>query len=193
MIFGNHDDENDLSREELFEVIRNLPYSISEEGPLEISGVGNYVLKIWKNETEAKMAEKTHAFTLYLFDSHAYVNPEKTVYGEIKQDQLDWYRNVSQSFKTGQADTPNAIAFFHIPIPEYNNLDKDGHQQPILGDKRETVSSGADTSYSILSAFREGNSINMLGIDSNRNLNFLVVAQRWRYSGHRLVSNLNLS
>ncbi|KAG2178207.1 hypothetical protein INT43_003460 [Umbelopsis isabellina] len=163
MIFGNHDDENDLSREELFEVVRNLPYSISEEGPFEISGVGNYVLKIWTNGTDAKLTEKMHAFTVYLFDSHAYANPEKTVYGEIKQDQLEWYRNVSQSFKTGQADTPNAIAFFHIPMPEYNNLDRDGHQQPILGDKRETVSSGKDTSYSILSTFREGGDIRATG------------------------------
>jgi hypothetical protein len=50
MIFGNHDDENDLTREELFEVVRNMPFSVSDEGPMEISGVGNYALKIWRNQ-----------------------------------------------------------------------------------------------------------------------------------------------
>jgi hypothetical protein len=156
MIFGNHDDENDLSREELFEVVRNLPYSVSEEGPFEISGVGNYVLKIWSKDINSEQAEDKHAFTVYLFDSHAYANPEKTVYSEIKQDQLEWYRNVSNSFKNGEQTAPNAIAFFHIPIPEYNNQNKAGQQLPILGDKRESVSSGKETSYSILSAFLEG-------------------------------------
>jgi metallophosphoesterase superfamily enzyme len=52
-IFGNHDDENDLTREELFEVIRRMPYSLTERGPLDIPGVGNYILKVYSNATKA--------------------------------------------------------------------------------------------------------------------------------------------
>ncbi|CAO3670373.1 unnamed protein product [Umbelopsis vinacea] len=150
MIFGNHDDENDLTREELFEVVRNMPFSVSEEGPMEISGVGNYALKIWRNESQTS---DQHAFTIYFFDSHAYANPEKTEYDIIKEDQLQWYLNVSQSFAKENGKPPNALAFFHIPIPEYNNLQKDDRQRAFIGDKRETVSSSKDNNVSVLSAF----------------------------------------
>jgi hypothetical protein len=97
-----------------------------------------------------------HAFTIYFFDSHAYANPEKTEYDIIKEDQLQWYLNVSQSFAKENGKPPNALAFFHIPIPEYNNLQKDDRQRAFIGDKRETVSSSKDNNVSVLSAFLKG-------------------------------------
>jgi len=160
MIFGNHDDENDLTREELFEVVRNMPFSVSEEGPMEISGVGNYALKIWRNQSQTS---DQHAFTLYFFDSHAYANAEKTEYDIIKEDQLQWYLNISQSFAKEDQTPPNAIAFFHIPIPEYNDLEKGNQQMPIIGDKRETVSSSKKTDGSVLSTFLKGGDIRATG------------------------------
>ncbi|KAI9288029.1 Metallo-dependent phosphatase-like protein [Umbelopsis sp. AD052] len=160
MIFGNHDDENDLTREELFEVVRNMPYSVSEEGPMEISGIGNYALKIWSNQSQE---EDKHAFTLYFFDSHAYANPEKTEYDIIKPDQLQWYLNVSQSFAKDHQAPPNAIAFFHIPIPEYGNFEKGNRKRPILGDQRETVSSSRKSDAGILATFKKGGDIRATG------------------------------
>jgi len=47
-IFGNHDDEGDLSREELMEVLTELPYCVAKPGLKEIRGVGNYVVAIEK-------------------------------------------------------------------------------------------------------------------------------------------------
>ncbi|CAO3670053.1 unnamed protein product [Umbelopsis ramanniana] len=160
MIFGNHDDENDLTREELFEVVRNMPYSVSEEGPMELSGVGNYALKIWSNQSQA---EDKHAFTIYFFDSHAYANPEKTEYDIIRPDQLQWYLNVSHSFAKDDQDPPNAIAFFHIPIPEYGNFEKDNRKRPILGDQRESVSSSRKTDAGVLATFKKGGDIRATG------------------------------
>jgi DNA repair exonuclease SbcCD nuclease subunit len=46
-IFGNHDDENDLSREEQMKLLEWLPYSLSRSGPPDVDGVGNYVLKVF--------------------------------------------------------------------------------------------------------------------------------------------------
>lgn len=51
VVFGNHDDENDLTREELLEVMNRMPFSLTERGPLDIPGVGNYILKIFSDSS----------------------------------------------------------------------------------------------------------------------------------------------
>jgi DNA repair exonuclease SbcCD nuclease subunit len=45
-IFGNHDDEGDLSRQDLMDVITELPYSVSKPGIKEVDGIGNYVVLV---------------------------------------------------------------------------------------------------------------------------------------------------
>lgn len=52
-MFGEHDDKNELSREELVEVMRRIPYSLMEQGPTELPGIGNYIQKIYTNGTRA--------------------------------------------------------------------------------------------------------------------------------------------
>jgi predicted MPP superfamily phosphohydrolase len=104
-VFGNHDDENDLTREELLQVMNRMPYSLTERGPMDIPGVGNYILKVYSDKT-------THAFTLYFLDSHAYAEGEGEGYDFIKLEQLDWIIQSASTFET----KPNAAAFFHIPI-----------------------------------------------------------------------------
>jgi DNA repair exonuclease SbcCD nuclease subunit len=47
VIFGNHDDEDDdMSRAMQMKNFAALPYSLCEAGPKDVSGVGNYVLKV---------------------------------------------------------------------------------------------------------------------------------------------------
>lgn len=46
VIFGNHDDEGDLSREDLMRVSEELPYCVARPGFDTVSGVGNYVVAI---------------------------------------------------------------------------------------------------------------------------------------------------
>ncbi len=45
-IFGNHDDEDGMSRETQLRYLQGLPYSLVERGPKDVHGVGNYVLKV---------------------------------------------------------------------------------------------------------------------------------------------------
>jgi len=45
-VFGNHDSENGLGRMEQMKLMQALPYSVVEPGPKDVSGVGNYVLKV---------------------------------------------------------------------------------------------------------------------------------------------------
>ena len=46
-VFGNHDDEEGLSREEQMALMQGMPYNLVEPGPKDVHGVGNYVLKVF--------------------------------------------------------------------------------------------------------------------------------------------------
>ncbi len=113
--WGNHDDEQDLNRKELSEYVATKAGNLTSttEG---ISGETNYTLTI-------KSADgKRDAAVLYIFDSNSY-SPIKKVkgYDWIKHDQVEWYRQTSKAFTAANAGKPlPALAFFHIPIPEFH-------------------------------------------------------------------------
>lgn len=47
-VFGNHDSQQtDLGRAEQMALLEALPYSLSQAGPQEVDGVGNYLLKVF--------------------------------------------------------------------------------------------------------------------------------------------------
>lgn len=93
MTFGNHDDEQGLSREELFELIRKYKGNLTETTP-GISGVTNYTLTLKSHDGDKDAA------VLYIFDSNSY-SPLKSLdsYDWIKRDQINWYVDRSKAFK----------------------------------------------------------------------------------------------
>lgn len=113
--FGNHDDEQGLSREELFKIIQTIPNNLTAttEG---ISGVTNYILPV-KSSDGSKDAE-----ILYVIDSHSYSQIEGVGgYDYINLDQIQWYRDNSRKYKKANAGQPvPSLAFFHIALPEFN-------------------------------------------------------------------------
>ena len=111
---GNHDDEDVWSRDEIFDFLMQQPGFVGQKGP-DISGVGNYIIPLVTNKDQQKKA------LLYFFDSHGYPdNPERGSYDWIKFDQIAWYREKSTQFTQQNNGKPYpALAFFHIPLPEY--------------------------------------------------------------------------
>ena len=74
-----------------------LPYFVGEPGPIGVDGEGNYVIKLLSADES-----RTHLFTLYFLDSHAYassLNPWNYEYDYIKQSQIDWFKNESQAIR----------------------------------------------------------------------------------------------
>lgn len=133
IVLGNHDAEGSLDRVEVMSLSSDLPYSVSSLGPKEIAGVGNYVVEI-------KGAQGKHtALLLFFLDSHSYspnpkVNPG---YDWIKENQLKWLEGEAARLKkdvSQYSHTALSMAFFHIPLPEYRNL-----QQPYIGEVREKI------------------------------------------------------
>lgn len=153
LVFGNHDDEDtDLTRSEMMRVAKRMPYAVREmeEGPQWVDGVGNWLVKVKSADSSA-----THLLTLYFLDSHAYSKSGWTFwksadYDWIKQSQIDWYieqsalitpverpftpdgaKDLGTVWETRQEDKrlakPNALMFFHIPLPEsYSPADVSG-------------------------------------------------------------------
>ncbi|KAL0086860.1 Metallo-dependent phosphatase-like protein [Phycomyces blakesleeanus] len=156
-VFGNHDDENDLTREELFEVIRRMPFSLNERGPLELPGTGNFALQVFSNATL-----EAHALTIYFLDSHGLAT--KDTYDSIDQEQLNWLQETSANYAQSGKGTqkPNALAFFHTPIWEYHGAED--KSVPKLGDQRETISSPRKKkNLSVLDAFVKAGDIKATG------------------------------
>lgn len=119
VVLGNHDIEAELTGKQIMELVAKKPYSLTVNGPKNIAGNGNYVLKIRSSESS-----KTSAL-LYFLDTHSGFKP-KTDQGDyewIDQSQINWYRKQSTRFtkKNGGKPFP-ALAFFHIPLPEYKEV-----------------------------------------------------------------------
>lgn len=113
--WGNHDDEEGLSRQELFDLIKDIPNNFTDtvEG---ITGVTNYTLPIRSSNG------KKDAFVLYVLDSNAYSKmAEVDGYAWVAYDQIAWYKEQSKAYTAANNGNPlPAIAFFHIPVPEFH-------------------------------------------------------------------------
>nr|WP_306434178.1 metallophosphoesterase family protein [Paenibacillus lautus] len=116
-VFGNHDSEGSLPRKRMHEEQLLHEYCVAQPDPPGVSGAGNYVLTI--ND----QAEKP-AVSLFFLDSGDY-SPIEAVggYDWIRRDQIEWYVSESRQLaeRNGGAPLP-ALAFFHIPLPEYDEV-----------------------------------------------------------------------
>jgi hypothetical protein len=115
-------------------LIETLPYSLSEPGPEDIDGVGNYYVEVL-----AHGSSKHSALTLYLLDTHAYSPDEHSFkgYDWLKKNQIDWFKSTAKALKKnheGYSHVHLDLAFIHIPLPEYNDK-----SNPIKGPWREGV------------------------------------------------------
>ena len=133
--FGNHDDEQDMNRKDLYEFIKDMPGNLTStvEG---LSGVTNFILPV-----KSSVGEKDAA-VLYVFDSNSYSSMKQVKgYGWIKHDQVQWYINESKKYTEANGGTPlPALSFFHIPLPEYHEAVK--HEGAfMIGTRKETACS----------------------------------------------------
>ena len=115
-VFGNHDDEGTADRHELMAVMQEGALFLGEPGPAAVPGVGNYILPIQNSE------EDVTAALLYFIDSGSYSQTNIEGYDWIKREQIVWYLQESAKFTADVGHPLPALAFFHIPIPEYDEV-----------------------------------------------------------------------
>ncbi|MFD0618560.1 metallophosphoesterase family protein [Paenibacillus sp. GCM10027629] len=129
VIYGNHDSEKGITREQLNHILTEFDNSLSENGPEDIHGIGNYVL------TVAGSASEADAAVLYFLDSGNCAPESIGGYEWIHPDQVQWYRQESTKLTEKNGGPLPALAFFHIPIPEYNQVWLQGRVEGIKGEE----------------------------------------------------------
>jgi predicted phosphodiesterase len=131
--WGNHDDEQDMTRTELSAFIKDMKGNLTShtEG---ISGQTNYTLNVKSSDG------RRDAAVLYIFDSHSYSKIERVKgYDWIKHDQVAWYLERSKAFTTANGGQPlPALAFFHIPLPEMRDMTQNQNIY-MVGTRKEMV------------------------------------------------------
>ena len=124
MILGNHDEQGTLKRKAIFEYYATLPRNLASIGPDNIHGYGNYNLEI--------SGPNNNTFMLWFFDSGDYDKVKKfNSYDWIWTNQVNWF------FQNPKKDK-NGLAFFHIPLIEYQDMINDNIT--IVGDRFDVIS-----------------------------------------------------
>lgn len=129
-VFGNHDAEEGVTREELLAIQQEDEKCLSAAGPADINGTGNYVLNVKGG------AGNEDAAALYFFDSGINAPDPIGGYAWIHPDQIGWYTKQSSELAERSGNPLPALAFFHIPIPEYTEA---WNGEQVTGTKEEKV------------------------------------------------------
>lgn len=137
--FGNHDSEmTGMSNRELYNLARTVKNNLLPD--LSAQKELDFTLRILSHD-----GRKTAA-VLYCLDSHSYPagfpkDKRHGTYAWLSFDQIAWYRQQSAAFTKENGGKPYpALAFFHIPVPEYHDAVED-ENAVLIGTRRETVCS----------------------------------------------------
>ncbi len=121
MVFGNHDDENALSKEELFDIYETYDCFIGTDEGDALYGCGTYNLPIYSSKNADKMA-----YNLWMFDSNTY-DEELGGYDYVHDDQVEWYIKESNKLKAANGgEAVPSMAFQHIIVKEIFDLIESG-------------------------------------------------------------------
>ena len=120
-VFGNHDGENRLTKDEQFAYYQGYTCFIGmeTEESKALSGTGTYNLPIMSGKDESKTV-----FNLWMFDSQEY-NEENDLggYGCVQKDQIEWYVKTEKALAGANGGKPvPSLAFQHIIVPEVYEL-----------------------------------------------------------------------
>jgi hypothetical protein len=155
-VFGNHDAEQPMTKEDQEPVYESFPLCLSDAGPGDLSGVGNYCLPVYGRGSDEA------AYHLYALDSHAETRdyaakfglPEDTKFilqnhfsdGHRQAtpmfDQVMWYYNHSKEAERNAGHKIPALMFLHVPIVEFCLMYRNPEEVGFVGRKREDVACG---------------------------------------------------
>jgi hypothetical protein len=115
-VFGNHDVGEKCSKEDLIRLQQEHQHCLTETGPELDNRLGNYMLQI------NSKTYNTPLVGLYMFDSGSY-SYLVDGYEWILHKQIGWYKEISKQLTEYNKGIPLlSLAFFHIPLPEYNEV-----------------------------------------------------------------------
>lgn len=156
-VFGNHDRERGFSNADQEPIYEEFPHCLSQAGPADIHGTGNYVLPVL-----AEHGDKI-VYAVWALDSHSgfgdfikehglpsdpwfYNLPDPPVtsagYDTVRFDQVRWYWDRSCELEREQGGKVPGLMVMHQPLPEYTIPYKNPAQTRYRGNMREQVGTG---------------------------------------------------
>lgn len=129
---GNHDDEQDFSRKQVAEWVTSYPSNLNSVCTDSVSGYLNDVVPVMGYGTDKP------ELLIYGIDSNSYSTLQEVEgYGWFVPDQIEWYDRNSRRYISMNGGQPlPALAFFHIPLPEYKTA-YDSRKNRMSGKRRE--------------------------------------------------------
>ncbi|HZK38522.1 MAG TPA: metallophosphoesterase [Clostridia bacterium] len=113
MVFGNHDAETTVNKEQQLEIYSTYANSISYDEGDDIYGRGNYNVPIYASENSDDLL-----YNLWMIDSNMY-DDINGGYDYVHQSQIDWYVRVSNQLKAQNNGIPvPSLMFQHIIVPD---------------------------------------------------------------------------
>lgn len=153
-VYGNHDADGGLSKEQQQAVYESYDYCLSKGGDEELTGVGNYVIPLysstsddikfafWGLDSGSNMSAKDKAELCPTTSTFGGYNG--TGYDYIHEDQIEWYYNTSkqlEEYNNGQK-VPGLMAF-HIPLQETWTAWQNREALGYTGEKRDPICASA--------------------------------------------------
>ena len=115
VVFGNHDGESGVSKEDQLKMYQKIKGCLAYDAVPAIYGCANYNLPI-KSSNSSK-----DAFNLWLFDSNDY-DRVNGGYDWVHDDQVQWYKDTSLALEKSNGALVPSLAFQHICAPETYEL-----------------------------------------------------------------------
>ncbi|MCR4615530.1 MAG: metallophosphoesterase family protein [Clostridiales bacterium] len=116
MVFGNHDGECFVTKEEQMAIYNKYSCSLGVDDGDALYGCGTYNLPILSSDG------RRTAYNLWMIDSNMYeydADGNRLGYDYVHQDQLDWYVKTGNELKAANGgQTVPSIVFQHIVVPE---------------------------------------------------------------------------
>ncbi len=111
VIFGNHDDMNQVTKDEQGRIIRSYSMNRGFETMGELCG--NYCLPVYSSDGGAER------MLLWMIDTARFDKEKQTSAEEITKTQVDWFREESLKHKSGNGGSAvDSLMFLHIPLKE---------------------------------------------------------------------------
>ena len=153
-VHGNHDNEERMTTAEQEPIYESYPLCLSQAGPEDIFGIGNYVLPVYASSSNRI------AYNIFALDSHRDITdyikefnipdrennilmPVSFGSGENQAspffDQVMWYYDTSEEMEEKNGAKIPAVMFLHVPILEANLIGRNPDETNMIGHKRCSV------------------------------------------------------
>lgn len=148
--FGNHDEDHTgrTGVDEPAMLARYMSYAhnVNRPGPAGVHGTGNMHVLIRASSSDDPV------FNIWALDSGRYAPDsiggqaiaadDLPGWGVIRFDQVAWYHETSSAIEREYGAPVPALAFFHIPLPEFGHMWEHRENHDVVGEMNEPVSAG---------------------------------------------------